>query len=625
MESKLRPRLKRGFLDRKHAHAKVIESALALWEALDTPRSLGLFLRAKYGLWQEIAEARAEPLDYASGQMFRKDYLAVSFLRKYPGLDFRVDRKANALEKFVQCEEVCSETNALLLMHQRGAVKALSPQVERVLIRAQTKIAFVLGALDLDEVFEGGRWGPGVTSAVSTDATSSYNKFDVAPEANASCLPYARCAINCVPSWARHVLGVDYPASVLDSSITVVHGNRVTTVPKDALIDRIIAVEPHCNIFMQLGLGKALRRRLMRVGVDLDNGQARNTYMARRGALTGALATVDLSSASDTVSYELVRRLLPEDWFRAANAFRSHRYTLSKKKEEPIRTYHKFSSMGNGCTFELESLIFWALAKCCLEEHALDDSDLCVYGDDIIIPVIAFPLLQRVLHFCGFAVNPKKTFASGLFRESCGAHFFGGLDVKPVFWKKIPSTSLEMIAMANQITYLAVRWGVDGNPSQLFRMVREVVISGIPKADRLYGPLGCGDGFLVGNFQEASRHAQRARFGWEGYSFLQLIPVPFRRRMLSGASLTANLYDCRKRVLELAVRRASLPVFLRFIGDGILDYGARKGFVDLTDDWCCLTGVVSPSQGQYTLRGHPQRFKVKRLLVPRPCFVGVWQ
>jgi hypothetical protein len=608
--------LKRGFLRGGHAHALVLETARVLWEDLDTPVSLGLFLRLKYGAWQSIAEFRVHPKNYRSAQDFRKDYLAANILRKYPGFDIDgASCKLAAMEKFVQSEDVCRETNMRLRAFRRGLLTAVEAQVGPVISRIRSNIAFALGALDLNEVFEGCRWGPGMTSANSADAVSAYDKFDVVPEATAGCLPYAWCAINCTPTWAQALLGSDYPCSILPSFISRVHGNRVTTVPKDALVDRTIAIEPQMNIYLQRGVGECIRQRLKRVGVDLDKGQTRNGQLARVGAENGSYATIDLSSASDTVSFELVKTLLPEEWFDLLNALRSHRYCLTKKKDDPVRTYEKFSSMGNGFTFELETLIFWAVAKGCLSELDVDASDLCIYGDDIIVPVIGFRLVVAALDFLGFSVNEKKTFATTPFRESCGEHFFGRLDVKPVYLDAVPGTSLEVIALANQMVLAAMRWGEYGALHGVFKRAREVLISGLPECDRLYGPLNNGDNFLVGNFQEASRFAKRLPFGWEGYSYLSLQPVPCKGRMLTRSALPTQLYLIREEKGQAWCSTRPITWLAR------KDVPRKR---DVWETWISTVVTEAPSQGMFSKRDAIHRFITKRLEVSRPQFVGVW-
>jgi hypothetical protein len=195
------------------------------------------------------------------------------------------------------------------------------------------------------------------------------------------------------------------------------------------MVERTIAVEPLLNGFVQKGVDLFFRKRLKRVGIDLSD-QSRNQELAREGSLKGEIdpfVTIDLSSASDSLSTEVCRYLLPPDWFDFLNQIRSRRYRLVGEEF----TYHKFVSMGNGFCFPLETLIFASLCKTVYDEASLRH-DFSVYGDDIIVRQSVAVRLLELLKVCGFRVNRKKTFLTGPFRESCGADWYEGKDVRPV-------------------------------------------------------------------------------------------------------------------------------------------------------------------------------------------------
>ena len=87
--------------------------------------------------------------------------------------------------------------------------------------------------------------------------------------------------------------------------------------------------------------------------------------------------------------------------------------------------------MGNSYTFELESLIFFSLAYATCTHLGLSPKNVSVYGDDVVIPVEAMNLFREVLTVCGFIINTDKSYSSGPFRESCGADYLEGLDIRP--------------------------------------------------------------------------------------------------------------------------------------------------------------------------------------------------
>lgn len=222
-------------------------------------------------------------------------------------------------------------------------------------------------------------------------------------------------------------------------------------VPKNFKIDRPIAKEPTANSFLQQGLHAIMRKKLKSAGVDLDD-QVKNQELARR-AYKARLATIDLSSASDTVCVQLVRFLFPEQWFRALNDLRSSCCRLPTKE---VVKLEKFSSMGNATTFEIETIVFFSLALAC--ESAMGTGFIpSVYGDDIVSTDVGGALLTEVLPCLGFTVNLQKSFLEGSFYESCGSYFFQGLAVKPVFFKDEILASRSSLIRAHNKLY---RWCV---------------------------------------------------------------------------------------------------------------------------------------------------------------------
>lgn len=100
------------------------------------------------------------------------------------------------------------------------------------------------------------------------------------------------------------------------------------------------------NMYLQKGVGTFIRNRLRSVGIDL-NDQTRNQELARIGSIDGSLATLDLSSASDSVSDRLVWTLLPPKLYSYLDMIRSH-YTLLDNGS--LHRWNLFSTMGNGFT-----------------------------------------------------------------------------------------------------------------------------------------------------------------------------------------------------------------------------------------------------------------------------------
>jgi hypothetical protein len=221
---------------------------------------------------------------------------------------------------------------------------------------------------------------------------------------------------------------------------------RVITVPKTLKSPRIIAIEPAVMQYMQ----QAILRELVPLLERSDNlcsnfigftDQTPNQEMAREGSLTGELATLDLSEASDRVSNQLVRCLFsPFTWFsRGLDA------TRSRKADVPghgVIRLAKFASMGSALCFPIEAMVFVTLVFYGIEKvlrRPLTNKDLLdfvgkvrVYGDDIIVPVDYVHSVVSTLQDFGLVVNENKSFWTGKFRESCGKEYYDGHDVSIV-------------------------------------------------------------------------------------------------------------------------------------------------------------------------------------------------
>lgn len=260
------------------------------------------------------------------------------------------------------------------------------------------------------------------------------------------------------------------------------------------------------NIRLQLAVGSYMKKRLLKRGINLLD-QSINRDRALKGSITGDLATIDLSMASDTVSVELVYQLLPIDWAVKLDSLRS-RYTLWPDGTQ--RLNQKFSSMGNGFTFELESLIFYALASTVTE-------NVSVYGDDVILPTEAFEEVSNLFESVGFSVNKRKSFSTSYFRESCGMDAFSGLDCTPVYLRRLPKTREDVVKLHNQIRAWCLR---GGKPliryHNVLRKWRDIHTC-------LLGPSGYGDGHYHVDFEDST--PRRADFGIDGWWFKTDIQV----------------------------------------------------------------------------------------------------
>lgn len=408
----------------------------------NTPRALTVKLLLEAGELDQLFRLETDPRNYADPELYFKDIFVTEFLRKLETDIPGIDRARNAELAFYANEAQCAKSNARLsALRHHAPLGPNDGRIMEILSMVRKNVRRILGLLPNDIEL---RFGPGATFDDRGRLTTIPDKMSSRPTVTASSqalLPFWERS-----AWARS----RYSSFPLDSSPKVIRGNRFTTVPKDALKRRGICIEPSINVSLQLGVGRYLKSRLRSSGLDLLNGQEIHRSIACSASRSGEFATIDLSNASDTICTEFVRLCVPGDWHTLLNTLRSPTTLISGK----THFLSKFSSMGNGFTFELETLLF---ASVCLTISQLRDCDavlgngIWVYGDDIIVPTTISADVVSFLRYLGLEPNYRKTFLEGPFRESCGGDFFDGVPVRAHYQKVDPHEPQEVIAMANGI------------------------------------------------------------------------------------------------------------------------------------------------------------------------------
>lgn len=383
-------------------------------------------------------------------------YLRSEVLRKFDdGNPATAEMRVSAAtQKFHDAEALCREANAGLVGWDLYARYNLA-----VWRRARAIVRDILGPFPWERFPYACQFGPGASLELPRRKASMSNKWGKATHITEASLPY----YDAFRKWSN----IDLP-----TVMSVVDGNRVTTVPKSYATDRTIAIEPAWNSFFQKGVGSLIRSRLRRIGILLPDAQQTHQDLARVGSATGMLATIDLSMASDSVGLALCEALLPEQWYKVILDLRSPRGYLTGGE---VVDYAKVSSMGNGFTFELETLLFYALTAACYKKD--DRAYISVYGDDIICPTSNVELVMSLLREAGFQLNEDKSFWTGSFRESCGGHYFSGVDVTPFYLRAHPSSFGNAIVTYNSILEWCSRQpgasvrGFEGTLQDIYRRI----------------------------------------------------------------------------------------------------------------------------------------------------------
>lgn len=543
-------------------------SELALARELCTilsPHRLPLFLERNH---KELVNVEIDPTVYSSTLSFFLDYQAVSFLKKFPSLRTGIDTEAVAFQKFESAEKACLETNIFFERRARGLINFRS-RVESVFLRAQSKIADILGDVpSLDRLSFA--FGPGASYGVRGD-TSPYNKLVAEPTCQFNLLPMLPDLLGEMPGWFQ-----DDTAQVIP-----VAGSELAFVPKNAKTDRAICIEPCLNVVLQKGIGAFIRQRLRKHGVDLDD-QGINQRLAHTASLASVnhgcenLCTIDLSAASDTIAYQLILELLPIDWVEFLDSCRS---PVTSYKEVPIKL-QKWSSMGNGYTFELETLIFYALASSAMIEEGVmprTQRNIHVYGDDIIVPVAAFSLLEEVLRCVGFSLNREKTFVTGSFFESCGSDYYAGEAVRPVFLKTRTQDLPGIFYAINSVTQIIrrlVAFNCHGSDDdhvrvrvcQLLADLRRTYVTRIPRRLRAFGPWSDSDGYSSSTSHSSGNDIPDK---WIASSFDSVCPPLFnKQRGWSGFRVACYRRKPVKQTLPSVLMGTAYPLYRVMVSNG---------------------------------------------------------
>lgn len=430
-------------------------------------------------------------------QLFFSLYQLGAFLKKFPfpGKDTRTP----ALENFSKAERICylfNKENFLAL----DAVNRKHPEFFGVIEEIREDILNLLGeAPDISSIVSHAAHGPGVSlgQLYKGGCVTEYFKWQKLPYTlTAGTLELAKHSILADPRWIgalddwyrnENSIPIGQPIDMtafFNSVLQLVDSSTLTTVPKTAKTDRTIAIEPLLNVFFQLGVDHAIRSKLKRAwGYDL-NTQEVNQSLAYEGSVNGNLATIDLSMASDTISLKLCEMLLPEAWYDLLLDLRCYKTNLDGR----VIPLEKISSMGNGYTFALESLIFGALTRCSIR-RTKSERRSSVYGDDIILPCTAVSYLTDLLNLCGFSINKDKSFWWGPFRESCGMDFFEGYNVRPLFLKNAVGSLADLFYLHN--SFYSLRRRVDWTWDLSFERTLQLLRSWIPRKilDQYYGPV----------------------------------------------------------------------------------------------------------------------------------------
>lgn len=500
--------------------------------------------------FEAVLQLQAHPAGYTCKDEYLYDATMLSLVLKnedWPAPSAsEKSRKKVAVTKFLEGEHKCFLTNQAIRRLRLNAAENYFPEGSFAnwdsVLRIRRFIRHVLGEVpNLSELCP--KFGPGSSLSDKHGMTTVPDKLSSELTLTPAIAPVL--AFVNTSAWGRgHI------AEYGSLRGKFVRGNRFFTVPKNALEERGAAVEPSVNGPYTCAIGDYIKDKQAKIGNNLRQNQQTNRELARLGSIHGTFATIDLRNASNTLCTEVVKLLLPDDWYELLNSFRSP-FTSFDGKWLHLNI---FSTMGNGFTFELEALIFLAVARESMRLTGVDcaiGENLSVHGDDIIVPSGAFDECVRLLEVFGFEANRKKSFGTGPFRESCGGDYWNGQAVRPFNHKTHPSEPHEYISLANKAHTIYCNSSSRAVRSAVTR-VRTYALNHLPNdIRRLRGPAVLGDLVIWEN--DVSQWQTRLgndRFGplpWQR-EIAVWAPSSFKRVKWDGfghgTQLAAALYGC---------------------------------------------------------------------------------
>lgn len=433
-------------------------------------------------LYQAGWDGATAPYPDITIRQFAMQSLRKAIVKKYleGALDVSPDATAAAIAKFKivneQCRTYVSQTSTLpdWVRVALGEAKCFLWDFFYPHSHQQHRWDGQDFILSQREIAKGFGVGPGAT--IGTKGTDLYSKLALST-LDGTDLALHKLYVQAISSNATWAGLESCRSSRFGERVSA--SSRLSVVPKYAEIGRVICTEPLLNMIFQKGIGSVITRRLIETcSIDLKSQQRVNRHFARVGSLTGQFGTIDLTSASDSLSLAVVREFFPADvvkWLERTSC----RTTVFP--DGSTQELHMISSMGNGFTFPLQTVFFAsliygaykALGIPFIRSKAGSDGDFllgdnflpfkapvgarygnfAVNGDDLIVVEKAYNLVCECLAATGFTVNVEKSFNTGLFRESCGSDCYQGHEVRGVYIQKLRD-SCDVYSAVNRLN----RW-----------------------------------------------------------------------------------------------------------------------------------------------------------------------
>lgn len=367
----------------------------------------------------------------------------------------------------------------------------------------------------------------------------------------------------------------------------VVQGGIYGSVPKNFETERSIEKQPSVNMWAQKGLATIMLAYLKdKYGFDLAYQPAINAELARRGSIDGSVATGDLKEASNRIPLKFIQWCLKDT--SLLSALEETRTSKICMPWGEWLNLHLFASMGNGCTFVLQTAVFLAVVEAAYtrlgwnmtsqrpriktvdfnsisrhlaREMAFDETrmslldtnqaftpfgvwlktqplpDWGVFGDDIICHSKAWSEVCYILGKINAQLNLEKSYWNGSFRESCGSDWYDGFPVRGVYAKTLKTHQGRLILLNRLIEWSAVtKVRLPKTCAELWKSIKDD-ITVVPLHESHGAGLRVPETLSRENPQSNHIRQLAKDYQTKVKTYLAYVPV-VKRRTFSGAELS---------------------------------------------------------------------------------------
>jgi hypothetical protein len=246
----------------------------------------------------------------------------------------------------------------------------------------------------------------------------------------------------------------------------------IKAVNKNFSTARIIGQECADRAYCAQALNVALRRSaetsIYGKCFHFDD-QSPNATACAKASIDGLIASLDQTSASDTITWGMIASWFPNDVVNYMRAVRP-KYVVYDGNTR-ARMEMAFSS-GHALTATVQTIVFFAidlavteLVASFLGKEVDPESEIIVYNDDQLVPSYAAEAIRDAHKSFGLITNMEKSYWNGRYREACGEEMLDGISVSHTYfprktfdWGNLPETYSALVELQGKMNPSAARY-----------------------------------------------------------------------------------------------------------------------------------------------------------------------